>query len=691
MSAVQLMIALRRVRLVLSGFLPCLLLWLLQPIAFAAEEPVAALLPAENWGALPAVDEVAISPDGKLIAMARNEPDGRQVLAVIDIESRKLLRGVVVSTTRREAEQSRVRKIAFATDNHLSYLMHATYTTGRGIPDEALAVGRTHIDYLRTGIIDVATGDSRLITLDERKDWGIAFTDLIAPIPGMNGIGRMAIHSSPYTDRVLNVYDVTLGSGRVRRYRAGHPDTEAWAFDARGEPVARLDIRHATNTWTLYAIDGRRETVVFSDVSQTGLSGFSGLLENGHYAFLGDELGNRPRNVLFSKQAGVDDPVIVLEHPSLDVSEVITDPWRHSVIGGVIVDALPEQHFIDPELASMHQTLRSQMPDARIEITGWSTDRRRLIVHLETAGDPGGFFLYEPAQAKLGRLSTSWPGIKGDAIGERLQISYPARDGTRIPAYITRPAHYEEGALATVVLVHGGPVARDTLAFDWWASFLASRGYLVVQPNYRGSDGYGKSYREAGHSEWGKLMQDDVEDAVHALVKAGMIDPQRVCIAGASYGGYATLVGATRTPDLYRCAISVAGVSDLPRMLEVTQKSSGKTHAVVDWWRLLIGDLQTNRPAIEAVSPVYQAERARAPILLIHGANDTVVPIEQSERMDAALRKAGKAVEFIRYPGEDHWLSDAETRIAMLKEMERFLAAHIGSEAPMNSGDDTQR
>jgi dipeptidyl aminopeptidase/acylaminoacyl peptidase len=210
---------------------------------------------------------------------------------------------------------------------------------------------------------------------------------------------------------------------------------------------------------------------------------------------------------------------------------------------------------------------------------------------------------------------------------------------------------------------------------------LASRGYAVLQPNFRGSTGYGASWERAGWGQWGGLMQTDVEDGVAVVIRAHLVDARRVCIVGASYGGYAALAGVTLTPDRYQCAASIAGVSDLNAML--LQEAAATRHDSIssDYWRLSIGDRQEDRERIRSVSPVNLAARVQIPVLLMHGTDDTVVPIDQSRRMLRALQSAGKDVRFVELRGDDHWLSDAETRTQMLRELETFLAQHLAGPA----------
>jgi dipeptidyl aminopeptidase/acylaminoacyl peptidase len=264
-------------------------------------------------------------------------------------------------------------------------------------------------------------------------------------------------------------------------------------------------------------------------------------------------------------------------------------------------------------------------------------------------------------------------------LARRSAYSYAARDGVQIPAYLTRPLGVE-GRAPLVLLPHGGPASRDYGGYDWLAHGLASRGYAVLQPNFRGSGGYGQQWEEAGHGEWGiGVMQHDLTDGVAAVVAAGIADPERVCIVGASYGGYAALAGAAFTPELYRCAAAIAGVADLREMLDFERDRAGGRSATVSYWRQAMGvdEEGSSRQDLDAASPARHAERVRAPVLLIHGRDDTVVPLVQSRMMESALQRAGKSVQVVELDGEDHWLSGAKTRLATLQALDVFLAEHL--------------
>ncbi len=222
--------------------------------------------------------------------------------------------------------------------------------------------------------------------------------------------------------------------------------------------------------------------------------------------------------------------------------------------------------------------------------------------------------------------------------------------------------------LPLVVLPHGGPHARDTMEFNYQAQFLANRGYGVFQPNFRGSTGYGQRFMEAGYGEWGGKMQDDITDGVRYLIRQGIANPKRICIMGGSYGGYAALMGGIKTPDLYRCVISINGVTDLGMLRTQTRRSTAE-----QFQRISLGKAWDDRDEQKRRSPTDNARAFKAPVLLIHGKDDLVVEYDQARQME----RANKKVTFVTLDGEDHYLSRGETRLAALTAVEKFLARHL--------------
>ena len=263
--------------------------------------------------------------------------------------------------------------------------------------------------------------------------------------------------------------------------------------------------------------------------------------------------------------------------------------------------------------------------------------------------------------------------VRPDAVGPTSLFDYKAADGLDIQGVLTLPPGKVAKGLPLIVFPHGGPIGfHDKPGFDWWAQGMASRGYAVLQPNFRGSSGYLVALRKGSRGEWGRKMQTDLSDGVVALAAQGVVDPRRVCIVGASYGGYAALAGVTVQHGIYRCAVSYAGLSDLGRAMY----ESGGGNRLTEtgrYFRTEMGVTFAGDPVLSRLSPAYLAEKADAPILLIHGKDDTVVPMEQSEEMETALQHARKPYEFIKIDDEDHWLTHEAGRVQTLKETMRFV------------------
>jgi dipeptidyl aminopeptidase/acylaminoacyl peptidase len=361
----------------------------------------------------------------------------------------------------------------------------------------------------------------------------------------------------------------------------------------------------------------------------------------------------------------------------VDISGMSADPYTHEVYAVVWDDGVVHREIFDPQLKGLQEQLEGIFAGKEVRITGWDEARSKFIVMTTKGGHSGVYYLVEPAAGKIVKLADQYPTIPESEIGDVEFIHYTARDGLKIPAYVSWPVGRERKNLPMIMLPHGGPRARDRWGNALWRQFFVNMGYVVMQPQYRGSEGFGLKFRDAGNRKWGAEMQDDLTDGVNYLVKQGAVDASRVCIVGWSYGGYAAMAGATVTPEVYRCVIAGAGVSDLIASLKRSGSGSGKaTRGITEWWEESIGDPFTEKARLTRTSARFNADKVVAPILLIHGERDYVVPIEQSEYFADALKREGKPFTFLRLKNEGHNLEKGETRIEQMVAMRKFLDAH---------------
>ena len=348
------------------------------------------------------------------------------------------------------------------------------------------------------------------------------------------------------------------------------------------------------------------------------------------------------------------------------ITSTITDVDRQTVLGVWLAGAKRERVWLDPELAELQVAFDKSVPGRRVHIVSFSADKQKMLVQIERADSPGAIYYYDRAEGRLHQIAYVNDKLKAEAQNPVSMIHYKARDGLEIEGVLTLPKGREAKKLPVVVMPHGGPWAHDTDNFDYWAQFVASLGYAVLQPNFRGSTGYGEAFEHKGEGQLGLAMQDDLNDGLKWLVDQGIGDGKRACLVGASYGGYATMWGLARDADLWRCGISIAGVSLLRREVNDMGYNALNENSNRSAWQRMTPDFST-------VSPANAVERIKAPLLLVHGKMDATVPYDQSQTMVSRMKVAGKPVEFVTMPKADHYFTREEDRLALLNTMEAFL------------------
>jgi len=629
-------------------------------LAFAATMSAArAAPPLEAYGRLPAVEQAELSPDGQHYALvARDGVQRRLYVRKID-GTPEYISGL---------GDIRLRDLTWAGPDHLLVFGGGTvYRPVAGIPRQEFT-GVIHID-VPSRKSYVVFGKSNTL-LDAVFGWyGAAKIDgkwyaYVGGVPFEKTRPTFQARGNVYPD----LYKVDLDTGRPSLIDASDARRQ-WVIAADGSVVAQAKYDSTGRNVSIFRglSDNQPLVTTQSLGSQTSLLG----------------LGRTPGSILYS--ARTNDGLTVRElRPGgsaegevllsdVDAEHPLRDRETGLLIGSAGRDNAPK--LFDPARQKRVDDARKAFPGVRVGLVSYDRDFTHLIMVTDGPKDAGTYWLVDLIQRDASPIGQARPELKPEDVGPVRMVKYKAGDGLEMEGVLTLPLGREAKGLPLVVLPHGGPIVPgDDVSFDWWAQAFASRGYAVFQPNYRGTLGYGEAFRKAAFGEYGRKMQTDLSDGVAALAKEGLVDPKRVCIVGASYGGYAALAGVTLQQGIYRCAVAVAGPSDMDKMVSWIRERAGGDMRSVSFWKSLGGAVGNQNLA--AVSPARIADKASAPILLIHGESDTVVPIEQSRMMEKALRQAGKPVELLVMPSEDHWLSLEATRQLMLSRAVAFVEEH---------------
>jgi dipeptidyl aminopeptidase/acylaminoacyl peptidase len=633
--------------------LPCML------VASAQANPAAPS--AEVFGAVPAESLVALSPDGRWIAW-RDETEPKPRIVIFDLNARR--------TQRVEPLAERAELYSLQWSDHETLLASVSEAV-----DGPKATSRERW-YSFTLALN-ATGEGAVVLPSSRG--------YVAGLAA--GIGARLIRArttKPHTAIMSSgaeLLEVDTTTGKAEKLRFGNAHTVGWAVDQNGKPVAREDWDWKSGSYRVYALedDSMREILRRDDSSAPTVAG---LLPDDSALVLLDSDGHR-HQAAWALPLDGSPRKLLAEDPDADITNAYADAHTGAIVGFYESGTKTSVEWLDPVAQRRQQALERSFPNARVSVYGWTVDGTKTLALVQSPSSPPIYYLVDFKTHKADIAAEEYPALAGATLGELKEITYKARDGTEIPAYLTLPPDAGSGVHPLVVLPHGDANGRDYPYFNWVVQFLASRGYAVLQPEFRGSAGFGEAFEKAGFRQWGSLMQDDVTDGVLAMIEQKIADPKRVCIVGFSYGGYVALAGAAFTPDLYACAISVNGISDLRALFNesVPQSRPGLrvTSAMMSSWVERIGP--PNDRNLDKRSPIHSVASIKAPILIIYASSDGVIPNTQSQKMEQALRSAGKQVMSLELSGESHVISRSETRAQMLKAFDDFLHKNLRSSA----------
>lgn len=607
-------------------------------------------LPVEDFFQTPSMTGLQFSPDGKRI-LCLVPYKGRRNLAVIDLENKS--KNLLSSFDDKDASgpfwASNDRILFFGDrDGNEAFEIFAVDRDGSNpsmiSPDRAVTPLRRLKDDPASILVQAA------IT---HRDWfdvakmNLKTGKLSQPIA--KAPGPVSYYVLDHQNRVRFAYirDVFTSTNKVLYRdsdRAEWREVATFGFDQPG--------------WRPLAFDGDDRTIyITSDI---------GRKTKGVYRY-----DTAARTIEFEE---------ILVDPDYDVDGVVLDDARKRIVGVTFEGARKRYHWLDDELKAVHSQMEQSLPHTVHRPTQFADDGSRIVFYSYSDRDPGVYYVYDRRRQRLEELAVVNPKIDPGQMSTVQPVTYAARDGLKLHGYLTLPAGREAKNLPLVVHPHGGPYGiRDSWEFNPEVQFYANRGFAVLQVNYRGSGGYGFGFEQAGFKKWGLEMQDDLTDGVKWLIAQGVVNPKRVVISGASYGGYATMAGLVYTPELYVAGINYVGVVDIKNLIP-----KAVPQAYMHWMRTRLGDLANaeDRKRIHDTSPVHFADRVMVPLLMAYGRNDPRVPIDQAYDIKRALERRNIPHELIIEDDEGHGFRQETKRIAFYRKVDDFLKAHVLSGEP---------
>ena len=485
---------------------------------------------------------------------------------------------------------------------------------------------------------------------------------------------EILISSNKRDSKVFDVYRLNVKTGDIKLVAQNPGSFDLWKVDHKGQ------LRVATS------LEGVNEVVYYRDTEKEEfkmimkthfIDSFYPLMfdfKNESLYVLSDLNRDTKALQLFNPKTKKVLKTIFF-HPSRDVRDIIVSKKRKKLLGVSYIDWKQEYQWLDVMMSRIYKDLLKQFPNKEIHIVSKNKEEDLFVVYASSDRDAGIYYLYQVKTKKLDKIASLNPWLKAEDLAKMKPIKYQSRDGLTIHGYLTLPKGSSGKKLPLVVYPHGGPWAtREVWGGAPIVQFLANRGYAVLQMNFRGSPSYGKKFWTSGFKQWGLAMQDDITDGVNHLIKKGIVNKDKVCIYGASYGGYATLAGVTFTPDLYACGVNYVGISNLFTFFET----------IPPYWEIeremnyeMIGHPVKDKELLTKISPIFHVDKIKAPLFVVHGANDPRVKKAEADQIVSSLSERGiQPLYMVKYD-EGHGFKKEENKIEFYTLMEQFLKKHL--------------
>lgn len=629
----------------------------------------------------PEVLDAELSPDGKHLAMVVYD-GSRRVVVVRNVETPDMpIVGAFAENTLRPewlywGNNDRLL-VSLSLPRYLDQVREAKTREGN------LFDIKKHLRMFRMAAFDKDMSNMTVLINQRALRWNVSLSWLTNFLPQDPDHVLMTI----WRNAKWNLFKVNINSGEFEFVVKGSARTFQFLSDEDGKPRYRIDYRERSNTTEFFELNDEDDwelvdTIHLSEDDQDSMFGNSLSLagqvgdnlvyrklneDTGFYEFVEVDRDTKEQHTLFS----LDDQ---------DVYDLLVEDRSDELIGYRVEKDYRRDVYLDEAKQKLYDAIAAQVGNYNFEVPGLDPAAQRALVRVRGADDPLSYHLWDFETQELTFLANAHNDLARQNLSMPAMTTYVARDGTKLRAYILLPESFEPGkAYPTIILPHGGPQARSRSDFDYFAQFLSTRGYIVVQPNFRGSTGYGWEFEKAGYKQWGGVMQDDLTDAVSFMVRKGYTDPEKVCIVGTSYGGYAALMGAIKTPDLFKCAVSLNGVTHLTRQIGHFQESIEDYNGA--WEEFLfrrIGHPEQDKDSLDAHSPALHANRITIPVMIVAGKEDETVPYKQAKLMVSALKEARVEHEFLALEDAGHdWFYYLDDRARVLAAVQEFLAAHL--------------